>query len=113
MELKNIIKITINLDNMKKFFKHIIPALYLLPLFIIVGLIMAGGIYTCIGIAIITIPIIALILFFLYGIYDINKRDKEVCNYLADCKKKYENGEMSKEEYDDIYTTWVLDYNGY
>lgn len=56
--------------------------------------------------------IILLILFdvgLLCLFFIMDKRDKGVSKYLEECKKKCENGEMSKLKYEQIYTYWVLD----
>lgn len=41
----------------------------------------------------------------------IDKREKEVINYLNDCDEKLKNGEMSEEENKDIHFYYEMEFN--
>lgn len=99
---------------MKKIIKNvkdaIVAFIYIEAAVLVLGLIAcgyiklltSGGIYTIIAIAIIVLPIIGMFLL----AYIIGKQADEVAkpyeDYLDECKKKCEKGEMTEEEYSNI-----------
>lgn len=61
---------------------------------------------------ILTIASITLIFFIFYFIKrQIDKREKEVANYLDECDEKLKNGEMSEEENKDIHFYYEAEFN--
>lgn len=64
-----------------------------------INLLTSGGIYTFIAIAIIVLPIIGMFLLAYIIGKDVDKTLKPYGDYLDECKKKCEKGEITKEEY--------------
>ncbi len=49
--------------------------------------------------------------FLLFLTSEINKREKEIGNYLNECDEKLKKGEMTKEENEDIHFYYECEYN--
>lgn len=58
------------------------------------------------------VSISLLVVLFICILIQVNKREKEVANYLDECDEKLKNGEMTKEYNEQIHFYWEKDFFG-
>lgn len=68
-------------------------------------------IHPLVALIVIAIPVVLVMGFLLFLTSGINKREKEIGNYLNECDEKLKKGKMTKEENEDIHFYYECGYN--